>query len=73
MEEFEGAGILASIFVSGIGFVFFSYGKKMTRVPQMLGGICLLAFPYFVSSALATLAIGALLIGAIILALRLGY
>lgn len=73
MLEFEGAEIIASLLVSGVGFVFFSYGKKMTRVPQMLGGLCLLVFPYFVSGALWTLVLGALLVSLIYLVIRLGY
>ena len=73
MEEFEGAGLIASILVSGIGFVFFSYGKKMSRWPQMAGGILLLVFPYFVSGALLTIAIGGLLILAIWTLVRLRY
>lgn len=57
MGEMDGAGILVSLFVSAIGFVLFSYGRKMTRGPQMLTGIVLMAFPYFVSGVWVILAI----------------
>ena len=50
MDEIAGLGIIVSIFVSCIGFVFFSYGRKMSRAPQTLGGLILLVFPYFISS-----------------------
>ncbi len=73
MQEFEGAGLIASLFVSGAGFVFFSYGKKMSRAPQMIFGGLLFVAPYFLDSGLAILAVGALLIGALKLVLRLGW
>jgi len=38
--------------VGSIGFVSFAYGKKMRRLPQMLVGFALMAYPYFVSNVL---------------------
>ena len=73
MEEIEGLGIIVSFFVSGLGFVFFSYGRKMSRPPQVIGGLLLMVFPYFVSSVLGMLAIAALLTLAIVLAAKMGW
>lgn len=61
MEEFEGAGLIASLFVSGAGFVLFSYGRKMSRPPQILFGVLLLVAPYFFETGFAILATGAVL------------
>lgn len=73
MGDFDGAEILASLFVSSVGFVFFSYGRKMTRPPQILAGITLMAFPYFVSGTWVVFAVAALVLGLLWAALRLGW
>ncbi len=52
---------------------FFIYGKKQLRFPQLIGGIVLMGFPYFVGSPAAMLAIGAAIVGVIWLAVRVGY
>jgi hypothetical protein len=65
-------GILASFFIGTVGFAFFIYGKKQLRFPQLIGGIVLMGFPYFVGGAAAMLAIGAAVIGAIWIAVRAG-
>ncbi len=49
--------LLASLVIGSVGFVCFAYGKKQGRVPQMLAGIALLAYPYFVSNLWAMLGI----------------
>ncbi len=64
--------LLASLLVGSIGFVSFAYGKKQSRFPQMLVGVALMAFPYFVSSALLILGIGAGLVGVLLILLKLG-
>ena len=48
--DLDANSLLASMVVSGIGFVFLSYGKKQSRLPQMVTGLILLIFPYFVSN-----------------------
>jgi hypothetical protein len=71
--DFDANALLASLLVSSIGFVLLVYGKKMARIPQMGVGMLLLVFPYFVSGALWILLIGAVLIGVLWLALRMGW
>lgn len=73
MGDFDGAEILASLFVSAIGFVFFSYGRKMTRAPQILAGIILMVFPYFVAGAWVVLAVAAAILAILWLSLHLGW
>jgi hypothetical protein len=48
--DLDANSLLASMVVSGIGFVFLSYGKKQGRPPQMVTGLILMIFPYFVSN-----------------------
>ena len=71
--ELDGNSIIASIVVSGVGFVLFSYGRKMGRAPHVLIGLILMVFPYFVPHVLAMFGIGALLCALLYMAVRVGY
>ena len=71
--DFDANALFASFVVSGIGFVAFMYGKRQGRVPQMLAGIVLMAFPYWVSNLALMGAIAATVLGALWLAVRLGW
>jgi hypothetical protein len=42
--------LLASLVVSSIGWVLFSYGRKTRRMPQIAVGVIMLVYPYFVSN-----------------------
>lgn len=48
--DFDPVSLVLSLLVSGVGFVLFSYGRKMQRFPQLVAGLSLMIFPYFVSS-----------------------
>ena len=70
--ELDGGSFVASLIVSAIGFVVFSYGRRLERVPQVAVGLLLLVFPYFVpDTLLMSLIAGVLLVG-LWIALRLG-
>ena len=47
--------------------------KKQDRFPQLLGGIALMVYPYFVSTVTWTVAIGAAIVAAVWLAVRQGW
>lgn len=64
--------LLASLFIGSVGFVSFAYGKKQRRLPQMLVGFALMAFPYFVSSVPLMFGIAAGLLVALWLMIRFG-
>lgn len=70
--DFTPEGLLSSLLVSSIGFSLFLYGKKQIRIPQLATGIAMMAYPLFITGALAMLSIGALLIGGMWLAVRSG-
>jgi len=57
--------LFASLVIGGIGFVLFVYGKKQQRMPQLITGLVLMVYPYFVSGLLAMVAIAALLLAAL--------
>ena len=69
---FDANALLLSMVVSGVGFVAFVYGKRQTRVPQMVAGLVLMVFPYFVSSAGWMLAVAVAVIGLMVAAIKLG-
>ena len=45
-----------------LGIGYFVYGKRQRMVMAMASGVALMVFPYFVSSALLVVLIGALLL-----------
>jgi hypothetical protein len=65
--------LLLSMIPSGAGFVLFMYGKKQERMPQLVVGLLMMVYPYFVSTASAMTVVGLLLWGALWYALRLGW
>jgi hypothetical protein len=71
--DFDANALFASLAVSSIGFVAFAYGKKMGRVPQMLAGLILMGFPYFVSNVALMGGIATAVLAALWLAVRLGW
>ncbi|MET0410336.1 MAG: hypothetical protein ABW217_03520 [Polyangiaceae bacterium] len=70
---FDASSLLAGLLVSSIGFVLFTYGKRMGRPPQLATGLVLMIFPYFVSSVPWMLGLATVLLGLFWLAMRLGY
>ena len=71
--SFDGSSILASVLVSGVGFVLFSYGRKQIRFPQILAGIVLMVFPYFVPEVTYMFGIAVVILAALWGAVRFGW
>jgi hypothetical protein len=71
--QFTPEWIIASLVVSAIGFVLLHYGRKMARVPQLVVGLAMLIYPYFISGALANALVAVGLLGALWLVVRLGW
>lgn len=44
------AGLFLSLVIGAIGAGLFIYGKKQSRPPQMIGGLLLSGYPYFISN-----------------------
>ncbi|MDP3274944.1 MAG: hypothetical protein Q8Q09_07070 [Deltaproteobacteria bacterium] len=64
--------LIASFFISTVGLSFFIYGKKQRRVPQLVSGLAMMVFPYFVTNVPAMLVIGAALTVFALFASKLG-
>ena len=71
--SFDPSNLIAGFLISGVGFVLFSSGRKLGRVPHVVVGLVLMIFPYFVPSVLVMIRVGALLCGLLFLATRAGY
>ena len=66
------SSFFTSMMIGAVGMGFFVYGKKQQRIPQLLAGLALMGYPYFVDDVLAMLAIGAVVLGAMYVAIRYG-
>ena len=71
--DLSASSIIAGFFVSGVGYVLFKYGRKMSRGPHVVAGIVLMVFPYFVPNPFLMFGIAATLCGLLYGATQLGY
>ena len=67
LPNFTAAALVANLLFSSVGFVALVYGKRMHAWRPMLIGLALMAYTYFVDSALLLFAIGAVLTTALFL------
>jgi hypothetical protein len=54
-----------------IGLAVFVYGRRQRRGAPMLIGVALMVYSYFLSSSVAVIAVGVLLLGALVVGNRL--
>jgi hypothetical protein len=71
--DVDANALLASILIGTVGLGVFIYGKRQSRFPQMIAGIVLMAYPYFVSNVLLMAGIAMALLAALWLVVRLGW
>ena len=71
--DFSPGNLFASMLIGSIGFGLFIYGKKQQRLPQLVTGIVLSIYPFFVASAAWMVAIGVAVLGVLALVVRAGY
>jgi len=55
------ASLLLSVVFGAIGMAYFVYGKRQQRLMPLLAGAGLCVYTFFVSGALPTLGVGAVL------------
>jgi hypothetical protein len=68
----DGNSLLASMLVGLIGAALFVYGKRQGRLPQMVVGVTMVVYPYFVSNVALMAVIAGGLVAALWGAIRLG-
>ena len=71
--EFSANWLMASFLVSSVGGGFFLYGKKQSRLPQLVCGLVLIAESMFVASIGWMFALALGVIALMALALRAGW
>ena len=65
--------LFVSLLTSAVGFALFKYGRKQERLPQVIGGLALMLYPYFFSTFAGLVTGGALICAGVWLAIRLGW
>jgi 4-hydroxybenzoate polyprenyltransferase len=65
--------LLLSLIPSGIGFVLFVYGKKQERWPHLAAGVAMMVYPYFATSVVSLVGVGAAISAALWYAVRAGW
>ena len=53
--------IMASLFFSLLGFVYFRYAKNNGDTPMVVVGVILMAYPYFISGLFTIVFVGVVL------------
>ena len=71
--DFDPTTLLLSLIPGGIGFVLLTYGKKAGRWPHAAAGLLFLAYPYFTSSVLSMVGVGAAIGLALFYAVQQGW
>ena len=63
--NFSFGSLVGSMFVSGLGFAFFQYGRKRSRSMFIIFGIIMMIYPYFISDFGWMIGIAALMCAAL--------
>ena len=71
--DLDGNAILASLAIGLVGTAIFVYGRKQGRLPQMVVGVVLVVYPYFVANLALMGAIAVALVAGLWLAVRFGW
>jgi hypothetical protein len=64
--------LVASLLVSGVGFVLFSFGKSQKRMSFTATGVVMLVYPYFITNVAWMLAVVPILLALLWLATQMG-
>jgi hypothetical protein len=70
--NFDPASLAASLLISSVGWVLFSYGRKQHRFPHVAMGVVMMAYPYFMSSVALQLGLLPVLLALLWVLTRLG-
>ncbi len=58
MPSFSAVNIIGNLLFSGIGYIAYSYGKKMDKTRVMIQGVVLMGYSYVISDTLWMYVIG---------------
>jgi hypothetical protein len=62
--DFSAGSLFLSLAIGAVGTGLFLYGKKQRRIPQLIGGIVLTVYPYFIPNlwVMGGIAVGIVLV-----------
>lgn len=64
--------LFLSLLTGAIGFALFLYGKRESRVPQLVIGLLFMVYPYFTNSITSLIVVGVILLGVLWYLVRTG-
>jgi hypothetical protein len=71
--NFDPTWLFVSMIASSVGFGLFVYGKKQSRLPQLVAGVALMVYPYFFDSLIGLVAAGGAITAAMYYAIQAGW
>jgi hypothetical protein len=71
--DIDATSLIVSMIIGSVGLVAFIYGKRQSRMPQMLVGLVMMIYQYFVPNVFLMAGIGVALTAGLWLAVRLGW
>ena len=71
--SFDPTWLFVSLFPGGLGFVLFTYGRRLQRPPHVVAGLLLMVYPYFTPSLTALIVVGVAICAALWGAVRAGW
>src|SRR4051794_8020669 len=73
LQGMDGGELLTSLAIGSVGYVVFAYGKRQGRFLEMMFGLVLLVFPYFVDGIWVMAGIATGLLALLFTLLKLGW
>lgn len=70
--DFDPTWLALSLLISTVGLALFRYGRKQTRVPQVITGVILMVAPYFFSDVSHMVGFAFGILGSLYLFVRYG-
>lgn len=70
--DFSAGSLFLSLLIGTVGAGFFIYGKKQGRLPQLVAGVVLSLYPYFIPNLWVMGGIAVAVIAAVFIAVRAG-
>ena len=72
MAGFTTASLFVALVISSVGLGLTGYGKKAARIPQLVAGLVMLVYPYFVTAVVPMVIVAVVLLAVMALAIARG-
>jgi 4-hydroxybenzoate polyprenyltransferase len=70
--NFDPTWLFLSLLIGAFGFALFLYGKRQSRLPQLVIGLIFMVYPYFTTSVTSLVTVGVIFAGVLWYLLRSG-